>query len=72
MLLRQGGGYGRMITLDTGLAAFVGACDGELPAGAIIDALAELLGVDEAALAAELLPAARELIDDGMLLLPVE
>jgi methylase of polypeptide subunit release factors len=71
MLLRQGGGFGRVITLDTGLAAFVGACDGELPAGAIVAALAELLEVDEAALAAELLPAARELIGDGMLLLPI-
>ncbi|WP_159606982.1 class I SAM-dependent methyltransferase, partial [Agromyces humi] len=72
MLLRQGGGFGRTISLDTGLAALVGASDGELAAGAIIAALAQLLDVDEAALAAELLPAVRALIDDGMLLLPAE
>jgi methylase of polypeptide subunit release factors len=69
MLLRQGGGFGRVVTVDTGLAAFVGACDGELTAGAIIAAIAQLLEVDEVALAAELLAAARALIDDGMLLL---
>lgn len=70
MLLRQGGGFGRTVSPGTGLAALVGACDGELSVGAIIGALAQLLEVDEAALAAELLPAVRELIDDGMLLLP--
>ncbi|GAA1792795.1 DUF7059 domain-containing protein [Agromyces lapidis] len=70
MLLRQGGGFGRTVSPGTGLAALVGACDGELAVGAIIAALAQLLEVDEQALAAELLPAVRELIDDGMLLLP--
>jgi methylase of polypeptide subunit release factors len=69
MLLRQGGGFARVISLDTGLAALVGACDGELAVGAIVAALAQLLAVDETALAAELLPAVRTLIDDGMLLL---
>jgi hypothetical protein len=69
MLLRQGGGFGRVVSLDTGLAALVGACDGELTIGAIVGALAQLLDVDEAELAAELLPAVRALIDDGMLLL---
>lgn len=67
MLLRQGGGFGRVINLDTGLAALVGACDGELTIGAIVGALAELLDVDEAALAGELLPAVRTLVDDGLL-----
>ena len=46
MLLRQGGGFGRMIALDTGLAALVGASDGELSVGAIVAALGELLDVD--------------------------
>ena len=72
MLLRQGGGFGRAVSLDTGLAALVGASDGELSVGAIVAALAELLEVDAAALAADLLPAVRALIDDGMLRLPVE
>ncbi|MFC9559806.1 methyltransferase [Agromyces sp. NPDC056965] len=67
MLLRQGGGFGRAISLDTGLAALVGASDGELPVGAIVAALAQLLEVDETALAGELLPAVRTLVDDGML-----
>ncbi|WP_344297913.1 DUF7059 domain-containing protein [Agromyces neolithicus] len=72
MLLRQGGGFGRAIALDTGLAGLVGACDGELAVGAIVGALAQLLEVDEGALAADLLPAVRALIDDGVLLLPRE
>lgn len=72
MLLRQGGGFGRVIDLDTGLAALVGACDGELTVGAIVSAIAQLLEVDEVALSADLLPAVRALIDDGMLLLPAE
>ena len=69
MLLRQGGGFGRVMGLDTGLAALVGACDGELTVGSIVAALAELLDVDEGAISADLLPAVRTLIDDGMLLL---
>lgn len=72
MLLRQGGGFGRTITLDTGLAALVGACDGELSVGAIVAALAQLLDVEGTALATDLLPAVRALIDDGILLLPAE
>lgn len=67
MLMRQGGGFGRLISLDTGLAALIGACDGELAVGAIVAAIAELLEVDPAALSADLLPAVRALIDDGML-----
>ena len=72
MLLRQGGGFGRVIDLDTGLSALVGACDGELTVGAIVAAIAQLLEVDAAALSADLLPAVRALIDDGMLRLPAE
>ncbi|WP_157428316.1 DUF7059 domain-containing protein [Agromyces salentinus] len=67
MVLRQGGGFGRAITLDTGLAALVGACDGDLEVGQIIAAIAHLLEVDAVALAAELLPAVRTLLDDGIL-----
>lgn len=67
MTLRQGGGFGRMLPLDTGLAAFVGACDGTLPVGVIVSALAQLLEVDERALGSELLPRVRELLDDAFL-----
>lgn len=70
ILLRQGGGFGRVISADTGLAALVGACDGELAVGAIVAALAELLEVDETALGAELLPAVRSLLVDGFLTIP--
>ncbi|WP_354568326.1 methyltransferase [Glaciihabitans sp. UYNi722] len=67
MTLRQGGGFGRSMALDTGLAALVGACDGELSVRAIIAAIAQLLEADESALSAELLPSIRELIETGFL-----
>lgn len=65
--LRQGGGFGRALAVDPGLAALVGACDGDLPAGALIDAIAELLGVDAASLRADLVPRVRELTFTGFL-----
>ncbi|MGV9194200.1 DUF7059 domain-containing protein [Microbacterium sp. MC2] len=65
--LRQGGGFGRVIDADPALAALVGACDGDLPVGLLIDAIAELLEVDAGALRAELLPRVRELLFTGFL-----
>lgn len=65
--LRQGGGFGRALAVDPGLAALVGASDGDLPAGVLIDAIAELLGVDAHALRADLLPRVRELAFTGFL-----
>jgi methylase of polypeptide subunit release factors len=67
MDLRQGGGLQRTVPLGTGLAALVGASDGELSVRAIVAALADLLEVDEAELLDELLPAVRELIFMGFL-----
>ncbi|MEV7762579.1 DUF7059 domain-containing protein [Curtobacterium flaccumfaciens] len=67
MTLVQGGGLGRRVDADTALAAFVGACDGDLSVAAIIGALAQITGVDERVLAADLLPAARDLVLDGLL-----
>ncbi len=67
IVLRQGGGFRREVRADTGLAAVVGACDGELSLGSIISAVASLLDVDEGALVAELVPQVRELIVAGML-----
>ncbi|WP_241979391.1 MULTISPECIES: DUF7059 domain-containing protein [Cryobacterium] len=72
MTLHQGSGFGRSIALDTGLAALVGACDGELDVGSIVAALAQLLTVDEGELAADLLPRVRELLDDGFLQHPLD
>ena len=68
MVLRAGGGLGRTIQADTGLAAFVGASDGELTGLQIVGALAALLEVDASALAAELAPQVRGLAIDGLLL----
>lgn len=66
--LRQGGGLARTLSVDTALAALVGACDGELAVGPLIGAIAGLLEVDEAILAADLLPRVRELVVTGFLL----
>ncbi|MDN3495093.1 methyltransferase [Planococcus sp. APC 4015] len=65
--LRQGGGFGRAIAVDPGLAALVGACDGDLPVGVLVGAIAQLLEVDEVALRDDLLPRVRELLVTGFL-----
>lgn len=67
IVLRQGGGFGRAVRVDPGLAAVVGACDGDLPLGAISDAVAELLDADPVALRAAVVVEARELLLFGML-----
>ncbi|MGX5697093.1 methyltransferase [Agromyces soli] len=67
ILLRQGGGFGRVIDAGTALAAFVGAADGELAAGVISDAIAQLLEVEPAELWDELAPTLRELVAGGLL-----
>jgi len=63
--LRQGGGFARTVEVDPALAALVGACDGDLPLGVLVDAIAQLLDVDAAALRADVLPRVRELIVTG-------
>src|SRR5690606_36668213 len=65
--LRQGGGFGRVIDVDPALAALVGACDGDLPVGSLIAAIADLLDADAEALCADLLPRVRELVFTGFL-----
>jgi hypothetical protein len=65
--LQQGSGFARALPAGTALAAVVGACDGELSLGDIIDAVAHLLGVESRALADEVLPEIRELTFWGML-----
>ncbi|WP_345751656.1 DUF7059 domain-containing protein [Microbacterium rhizophilus] len=65
--LRQGAGFGRAIQADPGLAALVGACDGDLAVGALIAAIADLLEADGRALRAELLSRVRQLLVDGFL-----
>ncbi|GAA1688296.1 methyltransferase [Microcella alkalica] len=69
--LRQGGGFARSIDADAALAGLVGASDGELSVAQLIGALAQLLEIDEAALADDLLPRVRELVLTGYLTLDV-
>ncbi|HEY5980872.1 MAG TPA: methyltransferase [Microlunatus sp.] len=65
IVLRQQRGFRRAVEADTGLAGVLGACDGDLPLGAIVDALADLLAVDALDLRADILPRLRPLIADG-------
>lgn len=67
IVLRQRRGLLRAVTAGTAEAGFVGACDGTLPAGTIVDALATVLSVDAAELRAELLPQVRAFVQDGFL-----
>lgn len=68
VLLRQGGGFGRVVQASTALAGLVGACDGELSVDRIIGALAQLLDEPAGELTARLLPAVWGLVRDGLLL----
>lgn len=72
MMLRQGGGFGRTVRMDTALSALVGASDGDLSVGAVAGAIAQLLDADYRELLDELLPRVRALLDDGFLLPPAE
>ncbi len=70
LVLRQQGTVRRGIEVDTALAGFLGACDGELTAGQIVDALAQLLELSTeraAILEREVLASARELLVSGLL-----
>lgn len=65
--LRQGTGFGRVLSVDPATAALVGASDGELEVGVLIDAIAQLLEIEPVALRADVLPRIRELVIDGFL-----
>ncbi len=67
ILLRQGGGLRRTVRLDTAGAALLSVCDGTLPAGAAISAIAQLLEVDEDTLRPALVTLLHELVADGLL-----
>ena len=67
-MLRQQRGFRRARRADTVIAALVGACDGELPVGQLLDAIAQLLDLDPAAATATYLPVVRELVDEGFLI----
>ena len=65
--LRQGGGLGLTVPLDTVGAALVGVCDGTLTARQALGAIASLLEQPEAAVTAAAVPLLRELVADGLL-----
>ena len=67
ILLRQGGGLGRAVQLDTAMAAFASVCDGDLTAGQALTAIGSLLGIDDLELRASALPVIRDLVADGLL-----
>lgn len=68
LVLRQRYGFGRAVEVDTALAAVVGACDGDLPVGVLIAAVADLMDADADALAGEILGSIRDLAREGYLL----
>ena len=65
--LRQGGGLGRVVRLDTLGAGLVGACDGELTARQLCAGLAVLTEVPAGQVEQQVLPLLRELVADGLL-----
>ncbi|HET7328658.1 MAG TPA: methyltransferase [Nocardioidaceae bacterium] len=67
IVLRQQRGLRRAVQVDTVQAGLVGACDGELSVGQILDALAVLVERPAAELRRDYLPKVRELVADGIL-----
>lgn len=67
LVLRQHYGLGRALEPGTELAAVVGACDGELPLGRLVDAVASLTGAERVTLETEVLAAVRRLVLEGFL-----
>jgi SAM-dependent methyltransferase len=67
--LRQGTGFARVRRVDTVTAAVVGASDGELALGAIVDAVARILDAAPEDTLAAVLPVVRELWVEGFLAL---
>ena len=67
VVLRQQRGLSRARQADTVEAALVGACDGELTVGQILDAIAQLLDLAPEQTRETYLPAVRELVAEGFL-----
>lgn len=67
IVVRQPHGLRRARQLDTVEAGFVGACDGELGVGQILDALADLLDQDAAELRSGYADSVRDLLETGYL-----
>ena len=67
IVLRQQRGLRRARTADTVEAALVGACDGDLTVGQVLDALATLLDRDAAELRSAYVPVVADLVAEGFL-----
>ena len=67
VVLRQQRGLRRAVEVGTAEAALVGACDGSLPLGALVEAVAAVLEVDPVALRNAVLPRVREFVAVGYL-----
>ncbi|MEO5652906.1 MAG: methyltransferase [Marmoricola sp.] len=67
IVIRQQVGLRRARQVDTVEAALVGACDGELTLGQILDALGSLLEQEAGELRASYLPVVRDLVTEGFL-----
>ena len=67
IVLRQQLGFRRARQADTVVAALAGACDGDLPVGQLLDAIAQLLDRDPAETRATYFPVVRDLVDEGFL-----
>ena len=65
IVLRQQSGFCRGYLCTTQLAAVLGACDGELALGMIIDVVAQITDVDVDGLRSEVLGEVRELMQQG-------
>ncbi|GHF62837.1 transferase [Streptomyces mashuensis] len=67
VVLRQNRGMRRATKVDTVGAGFAGVCDGSLPAGRILDAIAQLVGEDPVLLRDRTPEAIRLLVEQGFL-----
>lgn len=67
LVLRQLGGYRRPFPCGTATAALVGACDGRVTAGALVEAVAAVLGEDPAQARTGLVADLRTLVEWGLL-----
>ena len=69
IILRQGGGLRRHLTMTTVTAAFASVADGELSARQAAAAIAGILGLDTSEVAGEIAAFVREAAPDGLLIL---
>lgn len=67
IVVRQQRGFRRARQVDTVEAALIGASDGDLSVGQILDAVADLTDADADQLRSTYLPVVRELVDEGFL-----